>query len=49
LRVQYSGLRTIDAIQVSAAIDIGVDAFLTNDEKLKQIKEINVLFLKDYV
>lgn len=29
-------------------IDIGVDAFLTNDEKLKQIKEINVLFLKDY-
>lgn len=27
----------------------GVDAFLTNDEKLKQIKEINVLFLKDYV
>ena len=27
----------------------GADAFLTNDEKLKQIKEINVLFLKDYV
>ncbi|MFN3531682.1 MAG: type II toxin-antitoxin system VapC family toxin [Candidatus Brocadia sp.] len=49
LRGQCSGLRTIDAIQVFVATNIGVDAFLTNDEKLKQIKEINVLFLKDYV
>lgn len=49
LRGQYLGLKTVDAIQLAVAIDIGVDAFLTNDEKLKQIKEINVLFLKDYL
>ncbi len=49
LRGQYPGLRTVDAIQLSVAIDIGVDAFLTNDAKLKQIQEINILFLKDYL
>lgn len=49
LRGQYSDLRTIDAIQISAAIDVGADAFLTNDKKLKQIKEIKVIILKDYL
>ncbi len=49
LRGQYSDLRAIDAIQISVAIDIGADAFLTNDKKLKQIKEIKVLVLKDYL
>ena len=49
LRGQYSDLRTIDAIQISAAIDVGADAFLTNDKKLKQIKEIKVMVLKDYL
>lgn len=28
LRGRYPGLKTVDAIQVSVAIDIGVDAFL---------------------
>lgn len=49
LRGQYSNLRTIDAIQISAAIDVGAGAFLTNDKNLKQIKEIKVLVLKDYL
>jgi predicted nucleic acid-binding protein len=49
LRGQYSGLRTIDAVQISAAIEVGADAFLTNDKKLKQIKEVKVLVLKDYL
>lgn len=49
LRGRYSFLRTIDAIQISAALDVGADAFLTNDKKLKQIKEINVLVLVDYL
>lgn len=49
LRGQYSGLRCIDAIQISVAIDVGADAFLTNDKKLKQIKEIKVLVLEDYL
>ena len=49
LRGYYPQLRAIDAIQLSAAIDVGADAFLTNDNKLKQIKEIKVLVLKDYL
>jgi predicted nucleic acid-binding protein len=49
LRGQYVGLRTVDAIQLSAAIDVGADGFLTNDKKLKQIKEIKVLVLKDFI
>jgi len=31
------------------AIDVGADAFLTNDKKLKQIEKIKVLVLKDYL
>lgn len=49
LRGKYSYLRTIDAIQLAAAIQNGIDTFLTNDKKLKSIKEINVLVLKDYL
>jgi predicted nucleic acid-binding protein len=49
LRGCYPFLKSIDAIQISAAIDVGADAFLTNDIKLKQIKEIKVLVLKDYL
>ncbi|OGP54292.1 MAG: hypothetical protein A2Y65_10965 [Deltaproteobacteria bacterium RBG_13_52_11] len=49
LRGKYPNLRTIDAIQVSAALDIDADVFLTNDATLKKIKEINVLVLKDYL
>ncbi len=39
LRGRYPFLKTFDAIQISAALDVGADAFLTNDKKLKQIKE----------
>jgi predicted nucleic acid-binding protein len=49
LRGRYPFLRTVDAIQVSAALDVGADAFLTNDKKLKQIKEIKVVVLADYL
>ena len=49
MRGRYSFLKAIDAIQISAAIDVGADAFLTNDAKLKQIKEIRVLVLKDFL
>lgn len=49
LRGHYPFLKTIDAIQLSAALDIGADAFLTNDATLKQIKELKILVLRDYV
>ncbi|MHB8204523.1 MAG: type II toxin-antitoxin system VapC family toxin [Desulfomonilaceae bacterium] len=49
LRGRYSFLKTVDALQVAAAIDVEADAFLTNDAKLKQIKELRVILLKDYL
>jgi len=49
LRGRYPFLKTIDALQLAVALDIGVDAFITNDMKLKQIKELNVMLLKDYL
>lgn len=49
LRGSYSDLKTIDAIQISSAIDTQAKAFLTNDKRLKKIKEIKVLVLEDYL
>ena len=49
LRGKYPNLKTIDAIQISSAIEINADIFLTNDKKLKKIKEINLLVLKEYL
>ncbi|HAK60148.1 MAG TPA: hypothetical protein DCO77_07160 [Nitrospiraceae bacterium] len=48
LRGHYADLRALDAIQIATALDIKADAFLTNDKKLKKIKEIRVLVLQDY-
>ncbi len=49
LRGKYPSLKTLDAIQISSAIEARTDAFLTNDLRLKQIKEIEVLTLKDII
>ncbi|MGA1841860.1 MAG: type II toxin-antitoxin system VapC family toxin [bacterium] len=49
LRGNYPFLKTMDAIQISVAIEIGADTFLTNDAKLEKIKEIRTLILRDYL
>ena len=49
LRGRYPFLRALDAIKISGCIDVGADVFLTNDDKLKQVKEIKILVLKDYL
>jgi len=49
LRGKYPMLRALDAIQLSTAIEVEVDAFLTNDKKLRRVKEIKVLISKDYL
>ena len=37
------------SIQLASALTIRAEAFLTNDGKLKQVTEIEVLVLKDYL
>lgn len=49
LRGRYPFLKTIDALQIAAAIDLGVDVFVTNDIKLQQIKDLKIMLLKDYL
>ena len=48
LRGKYPFLKAMDAIQLAAAIHKNVDAFLTNDKSLKQVKELKILMLSDY-
>ncbi len=45
----YPELRALDAVQIATALDTGADAFITNDKKLKRMKEIKVLVLSDYL
>lgn len=49
LRGHYSFLKTIDALQIASALDVGAGAFLTNDAKLRNIKELTIIVLKDYL
>jgi predicted nucleic acid-binding protein len=46
LRAKYS-LKTPDAIQIATAIYCTADYFLTNDKRLKSIKEIKIITLED--
>jgi predicted nucleic acid-binding protein len=48
LRGKYAPLRTVDSIQLAAALVVGADAFLTNDQRLKRVSDIKVVVLKDY-
>lgn len=46
LRAAYR-LKTPDAIHLATAIDSDCDCFITNDDRLKKVKEINILTLRD--
>lgn len=49
LRGKYIHLKTIDSIQISAAIEWNIKVFLTNDKNLKHVKEIEALVLNNYL
>jgi len=49
LRGKYPHLKTVDAVQIAAALDAEAEAFLTNDKRLSGIKEIKILVLSDYL
>jgi predicted nucleic acid-binding protein len=42
-------LRTPDALQIAAALSVGCEAFLTNDKKMKHIKELQIIILDDHL
>jgi len=48
LRAIHAGLRTPDAIQISAALSGGCSALLTNDRDLPAVPGLRILQLKDF-
>lgn len=48
MRGRYRDLKTVDAIQISAAMSLGADAFITNDKRLRRVREIPVLVLSRF-
>lgn len=48
LRAVHAGLRTPDAVQVSAALAGGCSALLTNDRDLPAVPGLRILQLKDF-
>ena len=48
IRAKY-GFKTPDSIQLATAIVRKADYFLTNDNALKQVREIKVIVLEDYI
>jgi len=48
LRARY-GLKTPDSIQLATALSNSADFFLTNDIRLKSVKEIEMLILDDLI
>jgi len=49
LKAKYTALKTIDSIQIACAVVNNLDAFLTNDKRLKTVKDIKILVLKDFL
>ena len=47
LRAKYQFLKTPDALQLATAIQYNCNKFLTNDNKLKQISEIEIVLISD--
>ena len=47
LRAKYKSLKTIDALQISCAINSGCKRFLTNDMRLKSVTEIQVVLVEE--
>lgn len=49
LRAKYKVLKTPDALQIASAILNDCKGFVTNDNKLKQVKELKVVTFADFV
>lgn len=47
IRAKYSGIKSMDALQLASAMISGCDVFLTNDKQLRQVNEIQVLLVDD--
>lgn len=47
IRAAYPTIKGMDALQLASAIGAGCGVFLTNDKRLRQVKEISVVTVDD--
>ena len=47
LRADYHDIKLGDALQIAASLDCNCDVFFTNDKQLKQVSEVQVVYLGD--
>ncbi len=45
IRATHKGIKLGDSLQLGACIEYGCDVFLTNDGQLRQVKEVNVVYI----
>lgn len=38
-----------DAFQIASTLSVGAKVFITNDERLRKVRELEIIILKDYV
>lgn len=48
IRAEYKHFKSMDALQLAAAIIGGCDVFLTNDKQLKQFKELECITVEEW-
>jgi len=48
MRAKYR-IRVPDAIQIASAIVGGSQSFITNDEVLKKVKDVNIILLDEWL
>jgi len=48
LRAKYPALKSVDALQLASAIKSACEVFMTNDRRLRQVNEIEVLLVEDW-
>ena len=47
IRAKYKNIKLADALQLAAAIEYNCQIFLTNDKRLKQVSEIQVVLVDE--
>jgi predicted nucleic acid-binding protein len=47
IRVKYPSVRGFDSLQLACAIHLNCDFFITNDKKLKSVKDISIRLIEE--
>ncbi len=49
IRAEYKYFKAMDSIQLATAVMAGCDVFLTNDNQLKQFKEVTCITVEEWI